>query len=119
MAKKRKPNPGVCVHCCKTVDDRNKDHVFPKAWYPETTPPGIERWTVDSCFPCNRAHGRNEEGLLLRIGICLSPGDIASAGIAEKALRSIQPEYATNDRDRRARAALREKLRKEMIVSDE
>lgn len=119
MPRKRKPNPGVCIHCCKTVDDRNKDHVFPKAWYPDTTPPGMERWTVDSCFPCNSAHGKVEKDLIERLGLCFGRGELAAAGIPDKALRSIRPQYAKTDRDRRARAAARERLRKEITISDE
>jgi hypothetical protein len=118
VGRKRKPNPGICVHCCKEVDDRNKDHVFPKAWYPETTPSGIERWTVDSCVPCNDAHAQLEAELLMRIGLCIGRGEVAAAGIPEKALRSIRPRHAETERDRRARMAARDKLRQEIVISD-
>jgi len=119
VARKRKANPGVCVHCCKEVDDRDEDHVFPRSWYPDTTPANIEKWTVPSCIPCNRTHGKVEERLLLNLGICLAPGAIASAGVSERALRSIQPEHAKNPRDRRLRAARRQKLLREITISDE
>jgi hypothetical protein len=49
----------------------------------------------------------------------LGRDELAAAGIPGKALRSIRPQHAKNDRDKRARAAIRDKLRKEVTVSDE
>ena len=118
-AVRRKSHSGICVYCCKEVDHRNIDHVFPAAWYPATTPPNLEKWQVPSCVPCNSTHGRNEEDLLRRIGLCLGPNELAAAGIPDKALRSIQPQHAKSDRDKRARAAARAKIKNEVTVLDE
>src|SRR5947208_16017660 len=35
---------GKCVHCLKDVAERNSDHVFPASWYPDSTPPNLEKW---------------------------------------------------------------------------
>jgi hypothetical protein len=94
------------------------DHIFPEAWYPTTTPQNMEKWKAPSCVPCNSAHGKVEDDLLRRIGLCMSSSEMAAAGIPEKALRSIRPQHGKNDRDKRARAAARDKLRKEVAVLD-
>jgi hypothetical protein len=95
------------------------DHVFPEAWYPDSTPPNLEKWKVPSCEPCNSTYGALEDDLLRRLGLCLGPDELAAAGIPGKALRSIRPQHAKNDRDKRVRAAIRDRLRKEVTISDE
>jgi hypothetical protein len=51
MAKKL--GSGKCVHCFKDVEGRNSDHVFPASWYPDSTPPDLEKRQIPSCIPCN------------------------------------------------------------------
>ena len=60
MAKK-KLGPGKCVHCLKDVEERNSDHVFPESWYPDSTPPNLEKWQIPSCIPCNSEYGKLEQ----------------------------------------------------------
>jgi hypothetical protein len=33
------------------VAERDWDHVFPISWYPDTTPPDLEKWKIPSCLP--------------------------------------------------------------------
>src|SRR5713101_2012146 len=105
----------MCVHCLQESDERNWDHVIPTSWYPDTTPEDLERWKIPSCTKCNARYGAIENEILLRLGLCLSPGDIQAAGIAEKALRAIKPEFARSERDRRAREAKRRQIRSELF----
>lgn len=95
----KKLGPGRCVHCLKEVEERNSDHVFPESWYPDSTPPNLERWHVPSCIPCNADYGKLEQELLIKVGLCLDPHDAASASIVQKALRSLKPAAARNTRD--------------------
>lgn len=107
---------GVCIYCYqRTVV--NRDHVFPKAWYPDSTPPDIQRWTVPSCAPCNSAHGENEEDLLIRLGLCLAPDEAIAPGIAEKANRAISRGNGSNSRDDRARELRRAEILKTVSFS--
>ncbi len=111
----RPPGPGICIHCLLNVKKRNWDHVIPKAWYPEATPRDLEKWKVPSCLRCNAELGAIENDLLLRFGLCLDPTDVASAGISERALRGIKPEFAKNAKDRKAREAKRTRILSELI----
>ena len=54
---------------------------FLRSWYPETTPPNLERWQMPACGPCNAKFGRIEERLLIRFGLCLDREDPRSRGI--------------------------------------
>ena len=88
----KRPPAGKCVHCLKYSDNLTWDHVFPQAWYPDTTPPNIEKWKIPSCPRCNREYGKLEEDLLWRLGLSVDPKDQKSLGITNKVLRSTKPE---------------------------
>jgi hypothetical protein len=53
--------------------------------------------------------------LLVRLGLCIPPEAAASAGIAKKVLRSLDPSAAKTDKDRKARAADRARVIRELI----
>jgi hypothetical protein len=109
---------GTCIHCLCLSSDLTRDHVFPRSWYPDSTPPNIQHWTVPSCRECNAKHGRNEEGLLLRIGLCVGPEEFAAQGVSAKALRAIKPELARNEKDRVSRARRRQEILNDLVVHD-
>lgn len=117
MAKKF--GPGKCVHCLKDVEERNSDHVFPESWYPDSTPPNLEKWQIPSCIPCNRDYGKLEQDFLLKVGLCLDPFDAASASIVQKSLRSLRPAAARNARDARHRQANRDETLAEALQGDQ
>ena len=112
----KSPGAGRCVHCLKEFPSRTWDHVFPKSWYPETTPPNLEKWQIPSCVKCNKEYGRLEEDLLIRIGLTLDPTDERSRGIVDKALRAINPHHGRNARDRSRREARKRKLFRELLL---
>ena len=95
----KKPGPGKCVHCLRDVEERNFDHVFPKAWYPDSTPPDLEKWQIPSCLRCNTEYGKLEQDFLLKVGMCLDPFAPASASIVRKMARSLNPAFGRNPRD--------------------
>jgi hypothetical protein len=107
---RKKLGPGKCVHCLKDVEERNSDHVFPASWYPDSTPPNLEKWQIPSCIPCNSDYGKLESDLLSRVGLCLDPHATASKSIVESALRSMKYQAGRNDRDRALRAARGRKI---------
>ncbi len=106
----KRPPPGRCVHCLGVFDELTRDHVFPEAWYPDTTPANLEKWKIPSCLPCNALHAKGEAELLVRFGLCVDPDNPDNAGIVEKALRALTPSAARDERDARARAAHRQKI---------
>ncbi len=89
--------------------------MFPESWYPETTGIDIEKWKIPACEPCNKEYGVREQDLMIFIGLCIDPHAIESAGIVPKVLRSLKPELAKNERDRRAREAKRTQVLKRLL----
>jgi hypothetical protein len=74
----------------------------------------MEKWKVPSCPRCNSEYGRLEERLLHRLGMS-ALGEVAgSEGIRDRAMRAIQPELGMDDRDRRCRDGLRQKIHGEV-----
>ncbi len=115
MKNSKRPLDGKCVHCLSNNVPRNWDHVFPKSWYPDTTPNNIEKWKIPSCFKCNSEYGAIEQDLLMRLACCVDPKAAASSGIYKKVLRSMDARYAPNRKEERIRIARREKLLAELI----
>jgi hypothetical protein len=116
---RNKPKPGKCVHCLKTFEYLTWDHVFPEAWYPDTTKPNQYKWQVPSCEDCNKRYGALENDLLTRISFCLEYDDPACAGIAGKGMRAIDPTHAKNEKDKKFRQAKRERILRELWVGKE
>lgn len=114
MSKKRPP-PGLCVHCLGYFDKLTWDHVFPEGWYPDTTPPNIEKWKIPACLPCNAMHAKSEGELLVRLSLCIDPSDHRNAGIIEKAFRAFDRTAGRNERDANARASLKQKLLRQLL----
>jgi hypothetical protein len=114
----KKPKPGKCIHCLKSFENLTWDHVFPKAWYPTTTTPNQHKWKVPSCQACNEKYGALENDLLIRLSLALEPADLACAGICEKGMRAIDPQYAKNEKDRESRKAKREKILCELSLEE-
>ena len=105
-----KSNPGRCVHCLQQVNAITEDHLFPRSWYPSTTPPNIEKWKFPACSPCNRNYGRLEEELRLLLAACVDPKSDAAAGIWAKVLDSIDPDKARSPTDSLKRKSARRRF---------
>lgn len=110
----KRPSPGKCVHCLAEEVCRTWDHVFPRAWYPDTTPP-VAKWQIPVCEPCNKRYGELEEDLLMRLALTVDPRAAEAAGIYQSVRRSFLPEFARDERDRQAREAKQRKLRANIL----
>jgi hypothetical protein len=99
-----------CVHCLSYLDRPSSDHVFPKSWYPLSTPLNLEKWQAPSCGDCNQKHGENENDLLIRLGLCVGDRELASLGISQKALSALDPSRARDETDRQARLSKRKQF---------
>lgn len=104
-----------CVYCLRFFNKLTSDHVFPKSWYPDTTPLNLEKWQVPSCSECNSKYSKIESGLLQKAGLCLEPTEFRSLGIAEKVIRSLNPKEAKTVRDGVHRQKQREKVLKGLV----
>jgi hypothetical protein len=111
-------NLGKCVHCLKIFDSLTWDHVFPKAWYPDTTDPNLYKWQIPSCKRCNNEYGNLENDLLIRFAMCLDPSDPDCTSIVEKGERAVDPKCAKGKKDRDNRQAKRKKVIREMSVGE-
>ena len=111
----KRPEPGKCIHCLEEFQELNWDHVFPESWYPSTTPKDLYKWQIPSCIKCNDEYGRIEKDLMIRIGLCLDPDEPSSQGIVDKALRSIDPSYGRNEKDKHSRLAKRKQILKQFM----
>src|SRR5262245_31399175 len=105
----KSPGPGKCVHCLAEVE-RNWDHVFPLSWYPDTTPPDLEKWQIPSCIPCNKSYSKIEHDFHGRVGLCLDHNNPASRSIVEAAVRSIDAAKGRNPDDSHKRLLRGHKL---------
>jgi hypothetical protein len=115
----KNPEKGKCVHCLKDPVDRTWDHMFPKAWYPDTTLENLEKWQIPSCLECNQRLGKLENDLIGRIALTLDANNPASEGLAEKALRAINPAEARDEGDAAAREARAKKILGEMFTGEQ
>jgi hypothetical protein len=70
---------------------------------------------MPACQRCNADYGRLERDLLVRLRLCVPPEPAATAGIVEKVLRSLDPKSASNEKDRKARAADRARILRELV----
>jgi hypothetical protein len=84
-----KREPTRCVHCGQPMAQETRDHVFPKSWYPETTPGEVQRWTAPSCGTCNNKLGGMEKEVFNRLALCVDPRKTEVAGLSAKAMRSL------------------------------
>jgi hypothetical protein len=69
-----------CVHCLKEAGD-TMDHVFPKSWYPDSTPENMPKPKVPSCKKCNNDLGKIEDIVFNKLAPCIDPHKIAALGI--------------------------------------
>lgn len=119
MTKRKRPPIGKCVHCLTDNVHRNWDHVFPKSWYPDTTPCDLEKWKIPSCYKCNEEYGVLEEDLLLRLAFCVDTDAEEASGISTKVLKSIDGHSASNPKEASIRIAKRKKLLAELLHGDD
>ena len=107
------------MHCFTQSNSLTWDHVFPKGWYPPTTPPNLEKWKVPACLKCNREYGVLEEDLFTVIALCLDPDDIDTKALVDKALRSIDPSAGRDGKDKKKRAQRRHRVYSQFVLPDQ
>lgn len=108
-----------CTYCGIDVPFKEitQDHVFGESWYTSSAE-YLERWKVPACRNCNNQLGATEKAVLVRLAFCLDPRNEAYRPICERALRAIDPSAATTQREARHRAALRQRMQRELKFFD-
>ena len=85
--------------------------MFPASWYPDSTPPNIQRWTVPSCTKCNHKFGAMEEMLFVRFAMCVDPRKQAASGVWNKARRTLGIGVTgLSESEKRIRKALKDEI---------
>ena len=108
---KRPKSDGRCIHCREVLVKATGDHVFPSSWYPDVTPPNIQRWKAPSCERCNGQFGAMEQDLLVRFGLCIDPRKAGASGISKKALSALGIGVSgLSEKEMQIRKALRDKI---------
>ena len=108
----------VCLYCLNEHSKLTRDHVFARSWYPDSTPPNIEKWEVPSCDACNNRFSQLEDDVRRWLAMCLDRSQPAAAGIVEKAFRSIDPNSGRSQTDGEIRHRKKIKLFQELHELD-
>jgi hypothetical protein len=114
----KNPPAGKCVYCLKSYDLLTWDHVFPKSWYPDTTPKNLSKWKVPSCRECNGKLGKVEDEFFRTVGLCLDPDTHAAQGIVPKVLRSMRAEDKNSKEENIIRESVGRKILKGALEGD-
>ena len=112
----KRKRDGECAFCGArgVVTD---EHVFPLSWYPADTPSDIWKWRAPSCVECNnKKYAPKELRVFPFLAMSTDPDAPGAKGIAEKAWRAADGSAASSERDREARARLRELMKQRMEV---
>jgi hypothetical protein len=68
---------------------------------------------------CDQEHGRNENELLIRLGLCVGPDRLGALGVSDKALKAIDPSMARNPIEKQHRIFKRKQILAEMRVASD
>jgi hypothetical protein len=107
----------VCVYC-RAAESVEKEHVFPRSWYPESTPSNVQRLTVPACRSCNERFKRAEEDFAQAVVMGLDSTRPEAAGVYERLSGSWKPSRAMPGRDFRHRVSRRQSILRNAVWSD-
>jgi hypothetical protein len=68
---------------------------------------------------CNQEQGRNENELLIRLGLCVGTDRVASLGVSDKALKAIDPSMTDDPVEKHSRILKRNQILTEMRVASD
>lgn len=103
----------LCAYCGDREGDE-REHVFPKSWYPESTPESVQRLIVPGCHDCNQRWSKIEEEFRTEFLMVISPLKNEAQGLHDKFTRSINPTFASDDTGRKMRAGKAKKILRTM-----
>ena len=73
-----------CIHCLQYFEELTEDHIFPRSWYPESTPNNLEKWTAPSCDKCNKNLAEAEEMVFNRLIFSINEKELGALGLNTK-----------------------------------
>src|SRR3954467_8816744 len=103
----------VCIYC-QQRPGTTKEHVFPFAWYPTTTPAKVQRRTVPCCPECNQRLHKAEDAIGLDLLFCCNPLLPQIAGVHESITRAWSADHADAKGDRKHRVGRLLKIQRTM-----
>ncbi|MBW3565470.1 MAG: HNH endonuclease [Acidobacteria bacterium] len=117
MAKlKRRKQYGVCTFCGKEGEVTD-EHIFPESWYPDDTPKNEPKWIAPSCYECNHVkYAPKEARIFPFLAMTAEPDHPGAKGIGQRGFRAADETQGKNDRDKAARARVRELMRERMQI---
>lgn len=111
--KKARGSQGDCIFCLSRPA-REAEHVFPKSWYPSTTPPTVQRLTVPVCEICADEFEAAERAFKEPILMGLDPTHPDVAGVFDHLRRSWQFDKAPSLKESVRRAATLRRLSRQV-----
>ena len=114
MAKRNRGERKPCAYC-DSAEGREGEHVFPRSWYPDTTPPTVQRLTVPACRDCNERWEQVERKLADEILLVVSPNRPEIAGVQERLTRAWKATAEQKPDERRHRIGRASKVLKTML----
>jgi hypothetical protein len=114
MTKLAKEVPS-CIYCLSKAGPPTIDHVIPRSFYPDSTPPNQAKWKAPCCSKCNNRYSKIEKEILEKLGLCLNPDDITARGVAQRAVRAFRPSLGKSLKDKASRARRRESILKDSL----
>jgi len=99
----------MCAYC-RVEQGFTRDHVFPRGWYPTTTPANQTKWTVPACDSCNNVKASLEGVVRTWLSASVDPNHDAARGVWEQSVRAIDPTTEKSDRDAGAKRKAQEAL---------
>ena len=87
MAATKPRGKPLCVYC-GAAEGREDEHVFPRGWYPDTTPAAVQRLTVPACRPCNERFKKVEESVGHDLIMAMDLDRPEAAGVYERISRA-------------------------------
>ncbi len=83
-----------CTYCfaeLKRGQNKTKDHIFPRKWYPTNSDPHAQRPTVYACSKCNARFKMVEDRLRRCWGLTLAATSDVAQDIANAEIRAVNP----------------------------
>lgn len=104
----------LCAYC-RDRDGETRDHVFPRSWYPTTTPMNLEKWQVPACSSCNNSKATLEGVVRTWLSASVDSESEGAKGVWESSMRAIDPATGKSKRDSHAKSKARKEF-KDVLV---
>jgi hypothetical protein len=114
MGKLKRKRDGVCIFC-GARGEVTDEHILPESWYPDDTPANEAKWIAPSCYNCNHVkYAPKEARIFPFLAMTAEPDHPGAKGIGERGFRAADESKGKSEKDKAARARVRELMRERM-----